>query len=504
MLKCSVCSTPFKTSRALKCHLLGRPDCMGQYVENDIGNTSSNNNCEDNKDGSDNVQIESVTDSPFIIETTNKLQSRVISDELENTNLSEQQIQHALSGYYQTLAKDDIHKSQTELLFILKKAKTPLYVYDEILKWIQKITNQHNINVIQNDLVNRSACLTRLYNQYDLKGLQPIQSSIYLLGSKKHITITKHDFQQCLYSLLNDMNLMKEENLLLNKDNLFFNGENNRRHTLNINDIDSGNVYQNAKKIYLNINSNDVLLPIIFFIDKTHTDNHGRLCLEQIRFTLGIFNRTTRNNPLAWRTLGYICDQAYLLTDTSQEKVMDYHQMINHILYEYKRCQNQKFKWKLDFEDGLNVEVSFVLAVLFIIGDTDGHDKLAGRFTSRTNIAQLCRCCNIPFEETDNPEYKYSYVKHQQIFKKISLQTSSELRTISHHKVNNAWRNIKFCDPQRGLFGALCADILHCIQHGLFLYAHQALFDHKRTKNTTNTDNSNQLHYGIRNVFTKS
>ena len=48
----------------------------------------------------------------------------------------------------------------------------------------------------------------------------------------------------------------------------------------------------------------------ILFIDKTHMDVNSRLCLEPIRFTLGIFKRTVRNQPTAWRTLGYIIDQA--------------------------------------------------------------------------------------------------------------------------------------------------------------------------------------------------
>jgi hypothetical protein len=304
---------------------------------------------------------------------------------------------------------------------------------------------------------------------------------------------------------------MVSENLLLTRETLF-NLKNIMKHSKNdLNDINTGSVYKKASKIYLQSNSDDVLLPIIFFIDKTHTDTHGRLCLEQIRFTLGIFNRKTRNNPLAWRTLGYISDQAYIPTETTREKLGDYHQMIGHMLQDYKKCQNQKFKWQLQFENEEPIHVNFVLAVLYIIGDTDGHDKLAGRFTSRTNVARVCRCCNIPFNETDNPEYEFCYINHNPMFKKIRNETAIELKAISHHKIVNAWKNIKFCDPKRGLFGALCGDILHCIQHGLFMYAHQALFIHKEVKknqkdsetNNNEADETNNIVYSFRNVFSK-
>ena len=121
---------------------------------------------------------------------------------------------------------------------------------------------------------------------------------------------------------------------------------------------------------------------------------------------------------------------------------------------------------------------------MFIIGDTNGHDKLAGRYTSRNNVARLCRYCNCPFAETDNPDFEYVYTQHNHMFKTINSASPSELKKLSVHKVNNAWKDILFCDPKRGLFGALCADILHCLQHGLFQYAIQIVFEQKKTKKT--------------------
>ena len=156
-----------------------------------------------------------------------------------------------------------------------------------------------------------------------------------------------HKFEHCLYSLLSDKILMDPSNLLIPVDQEPSNTQNNKNKNQMLNDIDSGSVFQNASKAFTNTNNNELLCPIIFFIDKTHTDVQGRLCLEQIRFTLGIFNRETRNNPNAWRTLGYIADQAYIKTKNSFEKNQDYHHMIATILEDFILLQKDLIEWDI-------------------------------------------------------------------------------------------------------------------------------------------------------------
>jgi hypothetical protein len=60
------------------------------------------------------------------------------------------------------------------------------------------------------------------------------------------------------------------------------------------------------------------------------------------------------------------------------------------------------------------------------------------------------------------------------------------------HKLSNAWANIQFCDSDRGLFGAVCGDIMHCLQHGLFMYLITILFDQKRFKDSSQNANHNE------------
>ena len=282
--------------------------------------------------------------------------------------------------------------------------------------------------------LSREKLIQELKVKYQLQNLEPTIHTLKLRGSSNTAEVVKHSFRDSLYSLLNDKQLMHPKNLLLSPDD-FNHADNNLKSNPNnklYGDINTGTVYQKAKKEYLK-DPNDVLCPIIFFIDKTHTDTNGRLCLEPIRFTLGIFNRETRNDPSSWRTLGYISDQAHMKKTSPHQKAIDYHHMIEFILDEFIQCQQEELPVKLNFNNEIH-ESNLKIPVLYIIGDTEGLDKLCGRYTSRNNIQRSCRCCDCPFDETDNPEYKFKLNNHTKMMKTIEKGTKDTLK--QYHNTN--------------------------------------------------------------------
>ena len=169
-----------------------------------------------------------------------------------------------------------------------------------------------------------------IMKRHDLKGMKPQIKTIFCEGLNQDVNIVLHDFKQCVYSLLMDKELMQSKNILpwdtIDKE---------------IDDVNTGSVFKNAQKVYINDPSKERLVPIIFFTDKTHTDIHGRLCLEPVQFTLGIFNRETRNNPKAWRTIGYVTDHSYDKKCTTEMKVQDYHKILEVILETFKHSQKK-------------------------------------------------------------------------------------------------------------------------------------------------------------------
>jgi hypothetical protein len=208
---------------------------------------------------------------------------------------------------------------------------------------------------------------------------------------------------------------------------------------------------------------------------------HGRLCLEPVQFTLGIFKREIRNLPRAWRTLGYATDVLYRGKCDTRDKLQDYHTILNVILRKFKERQNNHLKWK--FFGGPEEDKVYILKlpVLFIIGDTEGHDKLCGRMTSRGKIEHLCRYCNVERDETDNPFCEFQYTKMRHVKDLIQKGDCDKLKKdLSMYLIKNAWHDIQFCDSKRGIHGATCGELLHCLQQGIFEYALIQLFDLKK------------------------
>jgi hypothetical protein len=404
-------------------------------------------------------------------------------NDTDDVNDNEYNVPNYATNSPYAIAMED-HKNvavKIELLKLLNTAKAPLYLFDSIMTWAKNAVNKYDVDFGIEKNTTRQNFIKELKLKYRLDTIEPTIKEVKLRGSGNTIELVTHSFKHSFYSILNDDHLMASNNLLINKESIFEIDTIRNGMDGNYNDISTGIVYQKAKKEYLT-QPNDVLCPIIFFIDKTHTDVNGRLCLEPIRFTIGIFNRETRNNPRAWRSLGYIHDQAQMKKVTPLQKAIDYHHMMEVILEEFKQCQSEGMNWQLKLSNE-TFDVNFKIPVLFIIGDTEGQDKICGRFTSRSNVSHLCRCCDCPFEETDNPEFKYKLNNHQKIMKKIRKSSKQELRSIAMHKLTNAWADVKFCDSERGLFGAVCGDLMHCLQHGLFTYLVTLLFDQKKIRN---------------------
>ena len=471
-VQCISCERFFISSRALSSHWQQSLVCRDSFYNNQI------NQITDDFDDTDFPHVDAMASESIVSPLNDNLTAK-------NRNFLPSQLLVGNENVSNIRAK-------IELLKILNRAKAPLYLFDSIMSWTKKAVNEYDVDFGIDRIISRQKLIQELKIQFDLNGIEPFTKSIELRGSKNKTELVMHSFKEMFYSLLNDKELMDPNNLIIDENDIYDEsiGIKDSVTSKMYNDINSGTVYTKGKQEYLKSN-NDVLCPIIFFIDKTHTDINGRLCLEPIRFTLGIFNRETRNNPKAWRTLGYIADQAQMKKTKPHEKAIDYHHMMEILLEEFKILQKDRIQWDLVFKDSVKRTVYFKIPVLFIIGDTEGHDKICGRFTSRANIKRLCRCCNIPFDETDNPEFKFKLNKHKTIMDQVRHWDKDKLKKISMHKLSNAWTDVLFCDPDRGLYGALCGDLMHCLQHGLFMYLITMLFDQKKIKTSVSVHEQN-------------
>ena len=477
---CPACSRVFTSDRGLQLHWNHNRNCFNSAVlkiqcsEAPISAKPIKTNNTTNHDEEINVDEECF----YVNDTDSTDPIDEIPDDYD-MSLIEMADNFRNSKIRDTLGDVNLYKAHVELMNMLKDNNAPLYMFDDVMKWAIRCNTDYKIIFEKKNVCNRDAFVEKLKLQFDLDKIDHFTTITELPGSKTETKIICHDFKMCLYSLLNDPNLMVEENLIFNQDNIFTLPKPQCNHTMD--DIHTGTVYQKAYKKYIKDTNRELLCPIIFFIDKTHTDRNGRLCLEQIRFTLGIFNKETRNNAKAWQTLGYINDQNQIPTALSTDKVKDYQEMIRIILATFRETQKKAVGWTFAFNN--QMQLAFLRCpILFIIGDTDGHDKLCGRYGSRMNVARLCRYCDCPFDETDNPTIKFAYTEQNKIKNLIRKQDVESLKKITMHCVKNAWHEVQWCDPKRGIHGGTCAEPMHCLQHGLFQYTLNQLYGQRKER----------------------
>ena len=301
-----------------------------------------------------------------------------------------------------------------------------------------------------------------------------------------------------LRSLLTDPLLAKDENYLFPGGNepwwldapTWEDIESNHPESYILSDIVQGEWYVRTHHLKCKIEKRDVLLPIIFGADKTHTDVKGHLCLEPVIFTLGIFNRATRNKPSAWRPLGFIPNISMVCSKLEPvDKVDNYHRCLDVILESFVKVQaSEGVQWNVKLQ-GNGYDIVFKPEVCMVVGDNEGQAKMCAMYQSRssTGIKCLCRHCTVPTDKI-HCTYEEVYPLHNQKEinewiekfltgdKYTSKAMQGFLRECSHQAIRNAWCQVSF-----GWYGigninaATTADILHTILLGVLLKLEESI-----------------------------
>ena len=405
-------------------------------------------------------------------------ETNVVKDGDKYYTLLEQLRGHLAKGH-KNFEQSGQYKCQVELLQLLKKAGASLLLYDELMQWSYRSSVVHKYSFKELPQ-SRTKIMNKIIGEYNMEGMLPKTIEFQLPNCKKMVKVTVHDIRQAIYSLLTDPEVMKDENLIF-RDNPFEEPVHKPAH---ISDINDGQAYYMAFQTHVKVKGEDVLCPILLYIDKTHTDQHNILTLEPILITLGIFNLEARFKVRAWRTIGYVpsFSKVELKTLTTEARQQDYHSMLDVIFAPLAQLQKSGIVWRLRYKDKYH-KVVLKIPILFISGDSEGHDKLVGRKLSYVNVSHLCRYCDCPFEETGNPARPFTERTQGQLERLLRNNNTQGLNAIGYYNLGkNAMHQLIFCDSKRGLHGALLAELLHTFQHGLHLYATKGLFDAKKKR----------------------
>ena len=145
-----------------------------------------------------------------------------------------------------------------------------------------------------------------------------VHGSNYLLPKEKKVeledgrsfNVVAFDFAAQLLSLLQDKTIMQWENLSLNENQPF--------HPYLppdgcISECNSGTCYKKMyKRLQIDPTKNELLCPIILYVDKTNIDKLSCFNLEPMSFTCSIFKQHIRSTIKGWRMLGFIQNMDHL------------------------------------------------------------------------------------------------------------------------------------------------------------------------------------------------
>lgn len=325
--------------------------------------------------------------------------------------------------------------------------------------------------------------------------LDPQTRNIQLPSLKRICSVTKFDLASLILSLLNDSTLTKPSNMLL-EDKYFRNPElfdSLPDHEKYYGDIHTGSWFLNTyrkiiHKDHIESSDNEVLCPIIMFIDGTPIDTFGNLKLDAIMFTLGIYNRETRNKNESWRLVGYIPDtiDEELYNDGSPEanskkrrqkqQRTDYHHNLHYLLQEFIDIQHSKgILWDYVDSQGNKTTVTLRPILSYIIGDALGNDKLCDRYQSYNKSTKfLCRDCLCDSDNLNNFNFRCTFTKRS-FLKSLS---EDELKERSYHKVdNNVFDILQFGYDEYGINGCTPCELLHQFLLGLVKKATDNFFE---------------------------
>ena len=137
--------------------------------------------------------------------------------------------------------------------------------------------------------------------------------------------------------------------------------------------------------------------------------------------------------------------------------------------------QEKGFKWKLHY-GGKIFPVVMHPFVPFIVGDTEGHDRLCGHYTARFSaIKQLCRVCECPTLLSGYSKAKFPHRKPKIINRLVRSGDLEGLKDMSQNYLSNGFNQVRFGQHNdRGIFGACPGEMLHLISLGWFKYCLEA------------------------------
>ena len=442
------------------------------------------------------VQTESNSDN--LIGNTNQIES---SDSEEDSDNSSQKGKTPLcSGMDDSL--DDLHSPVTKIILMQMSMKTgydssvpviftrlerkllqlasivtgvnaPHYLYKDLVAWGRDLESGNRDElVLRTKSISFHKLIKNTSEKYGIGNIFP-QTQRLLLPSNNIVSVTRFDFGAQLYSLLTDQKLMQPENLIFGDDPHRRVPPPLQSHVFN--DVETSKwYYETQQKVC--VSPNDVLIPLILYIDKTYVRGKGA---EPISVCLACCKRNIRSTPMAWRNIGMIPgklgdlvpNMAFPVASLGEMRLNDWHYVVRHIMSGVKQLQDLGgLEWTM-----FGKKCTLHIPIMFIIGDIEGHDKVCSRKSGHTKLMNgVTHSCNITrsecgFVDSVCTKFQAFDIKWKQDgYQNInsSLRDKEELKTQLddlgfYANIVNAFFDLDYGASRYGTHGACAICLLH-------------------------------------------
>jgi hypothetical protein len=325
---------------------------------------------------------------------------------------------------------------------LLDSIEAPDYMFQDVLKWA-KDAKDDGLN-FQSRVTTRKSYVEDLSRMFHLEKMSPRITSAKLEHKYDPVPVVHYDFCSMLRSLLLDEKLMQPENLVIN--NVLAEAEGDEKFNSwfdlysptdmsKVGDVLSGSWYQSTKERYRS--GVDFICPLIFYVDRTMIDpHHLHFNLEPVNFTLAIFERECRAQFQFWRTLGYMPGDEVGYDELKQKGAgqRNYHKVLRIVLQGVMEVHNNPYILQNHFiQIGKRVQKRNIhVPIAYIIADTQGADKLCGRFISyRSDLSRIHRTCYCDSSTASDLSIECHWVNSDDIVSTMEKGSEAERQKIS-------------------------------------------------------------------------
>ena len=430
---------------------------------------------------------------PNFFQKPNNFGSDYLWDEIQGGD-DYQSTMYNLKHHETMLSLDKELLCDIELLRILRGL--PLQLFEMIRSWRYRCEHTYKHKMDEGyPTKKRSTVVQNIEKHYKMEGCRPIVKRVKLPNTKRTTDIVTFSFAHQLHRMLTDPEVMDPKNLVVDTTNneKFFasakpcNPQEGQEEEY-YDDVNTGSVFASAHARLCKDKEKDVLVGLVGGLDKSFVDKKGKLTLEPLMITLpGLFNRQFRNSPRAWFPIGYVPNLDHICSkEDALKKLKDYHYCLRVIMSEmihYQRIEGG-IKWKFAVNNQY-IETRLHIPLFFIIGDTEGHDRLAGRKMGRGHGTRPCRFCNIKQELMGDPFHLGAKKTKRMDIKRLrdrGVAGTNELEELGYRNIIDAFDMVVFADPELGIHGATPAEALHANELGPLETAICGAFCLKRVK----------------------